>query len=118
MGVVNMQSGIVFDQVVGAVLVHYRKRAGLNQQQAIQGTSIGVSSLSRLEKGDYSLNMEQLFELSSRYGISMSDVTNSVEQTYSNALQNGVAVKAEKKSNTALLLLGAAAIAALVIARK
>ena len=113
-----MKSGIVFDQVVGAVLVHYRKRAGLNQHQAVEGINIGVSSLSRLEKGDYSLNMEQLFELSNRYGISMSEVTSSIEQTYANALQNGVAVATEKKSNTGLLLLGAAAIAALVISSK
>jgi transcriptional regulator with XRE-family HTH domain len=113
-----MQSGIVFDQVVGAVLVHYRKMADLNQHQAVEGISIGVSSLSRLEKGDYSLSMEQLFELSDRYGVSMSDITNSIEQTYANALRNGVAVETEKKSNTGLLLLGAAAIAALVIANK
>ena len=40
MGVVNMKSGIVFDQVVGAVLVHYRKRAGLNQHHAIDGINM------------------------------------------------------------------------------
>lgn len=113
-----MQPGIVFDQVVGAVLTHYRKRVEMNQHQAADGLSIGVSSLSRLEKGDYSLNMEQLFELSKRYGVSMSDITNSIEKTYENALKNNVLVATEKKSNTGLLLLGAAAIAALVISSK
>ncbi|WP_075185340.1 helix-turn-helix domain-containing protein [Teredinibacter haidensis] len=111
-----MQSGIVFDQVVGAVLVHYRKRAGLNQHEAVKGTEIGVSSLSRLEKGDYSLGMEQLFVLSHRYNVSMQEITTSIEKTYTNAVNKGVSVENEKKSNTGLLLLGAAAIAALVIA--
>lgn len=113
-----MQSGIVFDQVVGAVLAHYRKAAGLNQSEATEGLSLGPSSLSRLEKGDYSLSMEQLFELSRRYGVSMAEVTGSVEQTFENAIRNGIAVETEKKSNTGLLLLGAAAIAALVIANR
>lgn len=113
-----MKPGVVFDQVVGAVLVHYRKSAGLNQAEAVQGTGIGVSSLSRLEKGDYSLTMEQLLELSGRYGASMSQITKSIEATYENAVDKGVAVETEKKSSTGLLLLGAAAIAALVIASK
>lgn len=113
-----MQSGIVFDQVVGAVLTHYRKAAGLNQGDAVEGLSLGASSLSRLEKGDYSLSMEQLFELSRRYGVSMTVVTSSVEQTFENAIKNGIAVETEKKSNTGLLLLGAAGIAALVIANR
>lgn len=114
-----MQSGIVFDQVVGAVLAHFRSKvAGLNQHQAVAGTNIGVSSLSRLEKGDYSLNMEQLFVLSKQYGVTMADIASSVEQTYANAKGHGVQIETEKKSNTGLLLLGAAAIAALVIATK
>ena len=114
-----MQSGVVFDQVVGAVLVHYRtKVAGLNQQAAVEGTSIGVSSLSRLEKGDYSLTMDQLLELSRRYGVSMTHITGSIEETYRNTLSQGVSVKEEKKSNTGLLLLGAAALTALVVATK
>ncbi len=114
-----MKLGVVFDQVVGAVLVHFRtKVAGLNQQDAVQGTNIGVSSLSRLEKGDYSLSMEQLLELSRRYGVSMTTVVESIEATYKNTLKQGVSVEEEKKSNTGLLLLGAAAVAALVIASK
>jgi transcriptional regulator with XRE-family HTH domain len=100
------------------VLVHYRKKAGFNQHQAVEGLSLGASSLSRLEKGDYSLTMEQLLELSTRYNVAMSEITSSIEQTYANALDNGVPVETEKKSNTGLLLLGAAAIAALVIASK
>ena len=112
-----MQSGIVFDQVVGAVLLHYRKKAGLNQDDVVAGTSISVSSLSRLEKGEYSLSMEQLFTLSQKFEVSMTEITNSIEKTYSNAVRNGVVVTTEKKSNTGLLLLGAAAIAALVISR-
>ncbi|OZG70873.1 hypothetical protein BTA51_23845 [Hahella sp. CCB-MM4] len=110
-----MKPGLIFDQVVGAVLTHYRKKAGLNQYQAVEGTNIGVSSLSRLEKGDYSLTMEQLFELSERYGESMSSITQCIEQTYKNALAQGITVEKKKKSNTGLLLLGAAAIAALII---
>ena len=113
-----MYLGVVFDQIVGAVLAHYRKRVMLNQQDAAHGTSISASSLSRLEKGDYSLSMEQLFELSCCYGVSMAEITASIQQTYENALRKGVEVKTEKKSNTGLLLLGAAAIAALVIASK
>ena len=48
----------------------------------------------------------------------MAEVTGSVEQTFENAIRNGIAVETEKKSNTGLLLLGAAAIAALVIANR
>ena len=55
-----------------------------------------LTLISRLEKGYYSPNMEQLFELSNRYGVSMSEITNSVEQTYANALHNGKAVETEK----------------------
>ncbi len=114
-----MKSGVVFDQVVGAVLVHFRtKVAKLNQQEAVEGTSMGVSSLSRLEKGDYSLTMEQLLELSRRYGVPMTVVVESIEATYKNTLKQGVPVEEEKKSNTGLLLLGAAALTALVIASK
>ncbi|MCZ0926029.1 hypothetical protein L0636_11750 [Halomonas janggokensis] len=60
----------------------------------------------------------QLFELSRRYGVPMAEVTASIEQTFDNAIKNGIAVETEKKSNTGLLLLGAAAIAALVIANR
>ncbi|WP_250460310.1 helix-turn-helix domain-containing protein [Microbulbifer litoralis] len=111
-----MRPGIVFDQVVGAVLAHYRTQAGLSQHQAVEGISIGVSSLSRLEKGDYSLTMEQLFELSQRYNVSMMQVAASIERTYANARKHGVHIEREKKSKSGLLLLGAAAIAAFVIA--
>lgn len=48
----------------------------------------------------------------------MAEVTASIEQTFDNAIKNGIAVETEKKSNTGLLLLGAAAIAALVIANR
>lgn len=113
-----MKSGIIYDQIVGAVLAHYRKKAKLSQQEAAQGIDISASSISKLEKGNYSLTMDQLFQLSKKYGVSMQTITNSIEQTYENAVKSDITVETEKKSNTGLLLLGAAALAALVIASK
>lgn len=48
----------------------------------------------------------------------MAEVTASIEQIFDNAIKNGIAVETEKKSNIVLLLLGAAAIAVLVIANR
>lgn len=111
-----MKIGIVFDQVVGAVLAHYRmKVAGLSQQQAVEDTSIGASSLSRLEKGDYSLNMEQLFELSKSFGVEMSEITASVEHTCNNVERNGIYIALEKKTNTDILLLSAEALSSMIV---
>lgn len=110
--------GVVFDQIVGGVLTKYRNRCDLNQRQATDGTSLNVSSLSRIERGDYSLNMQQLFELSNRYSVSMAEMASSIEASYHHAIQQGMKVEQEKKSNTSLLLLGAAAVAALVVLSK
>ncbi|MEY8199715.1 MAG: helix-turn-helix transcriptional regulator [Gammaproteobacteria bacterium] len=111
-----MKTGIVFDQIVGMVLAHYRtKVAGLSQHQAIVGTSIGTSSLSRLEKGDYSLNMEQLFELSKSFGVDMSDVVASVESTRNNIENHDVHIAFEKKANTNILLLSTDSLTSMIV---
>lgn len=111
-----MKTGIVFDQVVGVVLTHFRtKVARLSQNQAIEGTNIGISSLSRLETGDYSLSMEQLFSLSQRFGVEVIEIVATVEQTCANARINGIFVEFEKKSNTDLLLLSSEAVSSMMI---
>lgn len=113
-----MESGLVFDQVIGATISHYRKQAGFNQHQASEIASISVSSLSRLEKGDYTLSVEQLIRLANAYEVGSEMMLSSIQRTHQHADQQGITVKSEKKSKTGMLLLGAAAVAALVIASK
>jgi len=109
------KTGVILDQVVGAVVTHFRvKVAQLSQQQAVEGLSIGTSSLSRLEKGDYSLNMGQLFELSSNLGVTMTQIINSIEKTCDEITKNGIYIAQEKKTNTKLLLLSTDSIAQMV----
>lgn len=112
-----MEPGIVLDQLVGKALESARKKADLNQQQAADGIDVSASSLSRLERGDYSLTVSQLFQLADRYGVQPSEIIKAVETAKMRADSQGIRVDFQKKSNSELLLLGAAALAAFFIIR-
>lgn len=115
---VKMEPGIVLDQLVGKALESARKKANLNQQQAADGIEVSASSLSRLERGDYSLTVSQLFQLAHRYGVPPSDIIDDVAKAKMRAESEGIRVDFQKKSNSDLLLLGAAALAAFFLMRK
>lgn len=121
--VMNMQAGSTYAAVVGAVIAKLRADKGIGQADLASAVGLGQPAWSRIEKGGSALTVDQLARAARALKLSPSDIVSMADKTVAKMKAQNFEVSYEKphrptpeNDNTGLLLLGGAALAALIIA--
>lgn len=61
------------DKRVGKAVAHYRKSAGLSQAEVAEIMGISNDAVSKMERGNITLNVSRLFEFAQIFGCQPSD---------------------------------------------
>lgn len=96
--------------ILGRILVDLRKRKNLGQAEVSEMTGINRSSLSRIEKGDMSADIEQLERIAHALGTTPEDLLSEVKKTREQLERMGARItqKSAGKSGAGWFLAGAA----------
>lgn len=116
-----MQAGATYAALVGAVISELRSEKGISQGKLAEGVGIGQSAWSRIEKGGAVMSVDQLARAANTIGVTPSEIVQRADNTVRQMRAQGFEVSydkpqrgAEPPDNTGLLLLGGAALAALI----
>ncbi|MCE2027580.1 helix-turn-helix domain-containing protein [Sessilibacter corallicola] len=119
-----MKPGSTYTAIVGAVIAKEREDRGISQTTIANYVQIGQPAWSRIEKGESALTIDQLARASEGLNISPSEILRIADQTVEKMKMEDLDVSYQKPSRKAdlaksgLLLLGGAALGALVYAAK
>ncbi len=113
-----MHPGTTYPAVVGAILAAERKNCGFTQADFAEAVGIVQSTWSRIEKGTSALNIEQLVVAATALNLEPHVIIQKADKTVREieAQKMRVEYQPKKSGNGGLLLLGAAALTALVVA--
>lgn len=118
-----MQPGSTFAAIVGAVIANLREEFGISQAILAEEVGIGQPAWSRIEKGESALSIDQLARAAKAMQTSPAEILLRAENTAEEMRSRDLTVSYEKPSRTSsgaiksgLLLLGGAALAALIYA--
>jgi len=106
-----------YQAVLGRVIVKVRKGQGMEQGLLAKNVGVTQSTWSRIERGESSLNIEQLARASDFLGIKPSYILSETENAVESLELQGVIVNKNKNTtndNHGIALIGAAALGALV----
>ncbi len=113
----TVSAGVTYNMIVGGVIRALREERQLTQAQLAAALNMPASTLSRIENGSYSCAVEQLAWIARTLKVIPHHVMERIERSVSLAENQGLQVSIAKQDDkAALYLLGAAAIAALVMA--
>ena len=111
-------TGTTYQAIVGEVIVLRRKDLGLNQADLAKKIGVSQSAWSRVEKGLSNLTVEQLTKVASVLGVAPNQIIAEADQAKVALELDGIQVAETKSDATGWLLLGAAAIALVILASK
>jgi transcriptional regulator with XRE-family HTH domain len=115
----TLQVGITYPVVIGAMLAKLRKEKGLTQEELATAVDVTQATWSRIEKGAAAATIEQLALASDRLKIPVHQVLKLADDAVEVLQQQGIQVKrtrVDEGQNTGLLMVGAAAVGALLTA--
>jgi len=118
MSSVNHQAGVTFNMIVGGVIRDARERSRLTQAECAAKLKMPASTLSRIEKGNYNCSVSQLACIASGLGTKPSELMRQIEQTVQYVNSQGLLIADKDEADLGGLLLGAAAIAALIMSAR
>lgn len=116
--VLSRVTGTTYQAIVGEVIVLRRKDLGLNQADLAKKIGVSQSAWSRVEKGLSNLTVEQLTKVASVLGVAPNQIIAEADQAKVSLELDGIQVAETKSDATGWLLLGAAAIALVILASK
>lgn len=111
-------TGTTYQAIVGEVIALHRKEHGLNQFELAKRLGMSQSAWSRVEKGLSNLTLEQLSKVSRVLGLLPNEIISKADQARKELEASGVSVAENKSDAIGWLLLGAAAIALVILASK
>lgn len=114
----SIATGTTYQAIVGEIIVQRRKERGLNQEDLAQKVGMSQSAWSRVEKGESNLSLEQLAKVSTALKIKPHDLIAEADKVREALEKNKVKVADNKSDAAGWLLLGAAAIALIILASK
>ena len=115
----NLKPATTYPAIVGRILVDLRKRATIGQDVVAGAMGITQSTLSRVERGESALTVEQLARAAKPLGESASSILSMADSAVLELKDQGVNVsyqKSKSEIDTGLVLIGAAALGALIAA--
>ncbi len=115
----NLKPATTYPAIVGRILVDLRKRAGIGQDVVAGAMGITQSTLSRVERGESALTVEQLARAAKSLGESAGSILSMADSAVLELDAQGVSVSYERSTleiDTGLVLIGAAALGALIAA--
>jgi len=117
---VQQAAGTTYSAIVGQVLAVERENAGFNQGVFADRIGISQATWSRIERGNSGLSIEQLARAARLLNKAPSEILQLADFVVQDLRGKNMKVEDSRKqsSNAGLLLLGGAAIAALVWAAK
>ncbi len=119
-----MQVGSTYSAIVGAVIAQTRDEEAVSQAKLAEAVGIGQPAWSRIEKGESALTIDQLARASSALGKHPSEILSIADSTVLKMEEEALNISYDKPqrksaaSNAGLLLLGGAALGALIYAAK
>ena len=113
-------AGTTYSAIVGQVLAVEREKAGFSQGVFAKNMTISQATWSRIEKGNSGFSIEQLAQAAQLLSKAPAEILQLADNVAQDLRNKNMKVEATRKqgSNAGLLLLGGAAIAALVLAAK
>jgi len=114
----TIATGTTYQAIVGEVIVQHRKTKKLNQDDLAQKAGMSQSAWSRVEKGETSLSLEQLAKVSHALNLKPHELIAEADKVREELEKNKVKVADNKSEAAGWLLLGAAAIALIILASK
>lgn len=115
----NLKPATTYPAIVGRILVNLRKAAGIGQDELAESVGITQSTLSRVERGESALTVDQLARAAKRLGGKASNILEMADNAVEELNDQGINVQYERVHNgidTGLVLIGAAALGALIAA--
>jgi transcriptional regulator with XRE-family HTH domain len=116
----KLQVATSYPAVLGRLLTQARSVKGLDQSRVAEAVGVSQSTWSRIEKGEIALTIEQLAAACGELGVQPSDILQQTDLAARRLTDRGVTVTPkrpntlEKALEVGLVILGAAALAALV----
>lgn len=114
----KLKATTTYAAVMGRVLALHRENAGLEQADVAKKMNISQSAWSRIERGETVLNVEQLHRAAEAIGVSSEKIVSETEKSSNELKMREVevtTVKEQKSSGGTFAIIGAAALAALVL---
>ncbi len=112
------QPAIPYTALVGRVLLGYRSRKGLQQNDLAAALGVTQSAYSRIEQGDTAISISQLRVIGRRLGIAPGDLLREADRLAEQLQVQGVAVSDEKGIQPAAVMIGLGILAAILAASK
>lgn len=116
----QQSAGTTYSAIVGQILAIEREKAGYSQGVFAENMNISQATWSRIEKGSSGLSIEQLAQAARLLGTNPAELLQLADSVVEDLCNKNMRVETTRKqgSNAGLLLLGGAAIAALVLAAR
>jgi len=113
-----MQAGTTYSAVVGGILKQLRDEKGIDQRTMAEAMGVTQAGWSKLESGKSVLSTVQLAKAAAILGVQTKDVVEYADATIAKIKDGGMEVTYDNKEadNLGLMLLGGAAIGALIAA--
>lgn len=107
-----------YPAIIGRILEHSRKEAGLDQKVIAEGLGLTQSAWSRIERGQSGLSMEQLLRVSSILGKKPHEIIADADQATSRLKEDGITVHPNvvSKPDDTIAWLALAALGLMVVA--
>lgn len=115
----SLKPATTYPAIVGRILVSLRKAAGIGQDELAESVGITQSTLSRVERGESALTVDQLARAAKRLDDKASNILEMADDAVEKLNAQGIKVQYERARsgvNTGLVLIGAAALGALIAA--
>ena len=113
-----MQAGTTYSAVIGGVIKQLRDTRSINQGAMAEKMGVSQAAWSKLENGKSTLTTAQLAKAADLLEVEANKIIQYADETVADFKSNGISVSYDNKEaeSKGLMLLGAAAIGALVTA--
>lgn len=111
-----MKAGTTYPVIIGNVIKQLRDQKGISQGEMAQVMGVSQAAWSKLENGKATLSTSQVARAADHLGTSANVVMQYADMAVDNFKSEGMAVTYDNKDaeNSGLMLLGAAAIGAII----
>jgi transcriptional regulator with XRE-family HTH domain len=112
-----LKPAATYAEILGRIIVHFRKERGVRQEELAQAIGVSQSAWSRIETGASPLTVTYLARVASVLRLESSDILQAAERVHKQLTVQGVQVQLnDDQHDKGLLFLGAAALTTVILA--